>query len=291
MPAAVVVQRHGRVAQALQLGAMVVGVARPLQVVHAKAMHQHQHAAGGRRQRLGQGVTGQAQALTGQAHRHRDRQWVVGGDQVVAKDAVQRRQRGLAPRRCWRLGRPWRPVGHAAVNQPHRRANALAHQFCRAAHSAIHRARDAAGSAWRHLADDGRTARDVAVHLLDQVGDAQRGIKAQLRQAANIAQADGRRWAAWDLRGGGWLGHGWRENEVGPTVGHGPPRWQAKLWWQLSNGSVVSPAMTLGLHEPATPGCGMGHAGGFVPRLRIGHALVKLRHRLSPPTTLPGDTS
>ena len=142
LQAAVVVQVDRRVAQlARQRVAMIVARALPLQVVHAKAVQQHEQS----RRRSGQARTHreafEQQRAAGVPKRHRNRQRVVGGGQVVAQHAVERGDDRLALRvgRLARVGCRQRRAKPAE-----QRLGAAAHHARDAAHRLVDQAREAA---------------------------------------------------------------------------------------------------------------------------------------------------
>jgi hypothetical protein len=125
--AAVVVEMDRGVAQiARQRLAVIMACALPLQVVHAQAMQQHEQSRRDAGRARTHGETIEQQCLTGLAKRHRDRQRVVGGRQIVAEHAVERRDNGFAlgTRRQRRVR-----CGQGRTQQPQQDLGTAAHQL------------------------------------------------------------------------------------------------------------------------------------------------------------------
>ena len=185
--AAVVVQVDRRVAQlARQRVAMIVARTLPLQVVHAKAVQQHE----GSRRRIGQARTHrktfERQRPAGLPKRHRDGQRVVGGGQVVTQHTVERGDDRFA----LRVGRLARVGCRQRRAQPaEQRLGAAAHHARDAAHRLVDQAREAARAlVGRRRAGAGqvRQAGDARVHRLHQAGQAGHRVGGQAGGAAQI---------------------------------------------------------------------------------------------------------
>ena len=97
VPPGVVVEVQRRVAEiASERCAVVVPVARPLQVVHAQAVHEDDHFVSGLGKRGGQRIARDADGASGDSHGHCDRERVARRGQMVAEHAVQCRHGRLA---------------------------------------------------------------------------------------------------------------------------------------------------------------------------------------------------
>ncbi len=184
VPAAVVVQVQRCAVQRLRQGlAVVVAAARPLPVVHAQAMQQHQHLALRCRQRLRQCRAFQRQGQAAAAQGHVDGQRVAAGMQVVAQHAVEGGDEGLALRR----GR--RGPGSAGLDQPQCRIDAVPGPADAAAHGAVDQAGQARAAADGQRAVEADARGDGVVHGLDQVGHADAAVHTQPGQATQVGGA------------------------------------------------------------------------------------------------------
>jgi hypothetical protein len=182
--AGVVVQiKRREAAFGRQRGAMVVAIAAPLLGVHAQAVHQHQQTGAGLGQRLRQGAWFEHQRLPVVPHVHVDRERVGRGLEVIAQHTVEGGQHGLALDRDWPLAGP-EQMDHLAQQG----VEAAAHQPRHPANAAVDQAGDAAGGPLAHRAQRARGAQDVVVQVLDQIGQAERGVH---RQAARATQVGG----------------------------------------------------------------------------------------------------
>jgi hypothetical protein len=127
-----------------QQTAMVLAFAKPLAVVHAQAVQQHQQLRAGAWQRRGDGVGLQHQRHAAHAQRHRRGQGAARGSQVVAQHAVERGEHGLA------LG-AGRRAGAAALQhrlqQREQSVDAAAHHPRDTSHAAVDQAGDAGRAA------------------------------------------------------------------------------------------------------------------------------------------------
>jgi len=177
----VVVQIDGRVAEVLrQRGPVVMAVARPLQIVHAEAMHEHEQLRARVRHRGGESRAAGRERLAFTAYAHRDRERVFRRGQVVAEHTVHHGHQAFARRRRLHLlerggHRAQREV-EAAAHRARDATDALVNQ----PGDAIHRATDDRAAQLR------RRARDVGVNRLDQPGEARRGVDRQTACAAKI---------------------------------------------------------------------------------------------------------
>jgi hypothetical protein len=77
---------------------MIVTIAFPLEVVHAKSVHEHDDVAPGVGKRRGQRGAIEDHGRPGDTDVHGDGQRIAGRDQVVAEDAVERGHDDLALR-------------------------------------------------------------------------------------------------------------------------------------------------------------------------------------------------
>jgi len=94
------VQRDDRPAEVVrEHRAVVVAAAPPLQVVHAEPVHEHHGPARGIGNSFAQGLAVEIERAAVHAQRHRNRQRVARCFEMVAADAVDRRERGFALRR------------------------------------------------------------------------------------------------------------------------------------------------------------------------------------------------
>ena len=213
MQAGVVVQIDRRESEVgSQRLPMVVAVARPLQVVHAQAMHQHQQACAWPGPEVQGKAAREVQRLTAAAQGHRDREWIGGVDQVVAPHAVERRNHRFT-RQAAGIGWP------DLRDRAEREVQTLADGARGAAHRTVDGAGDPRSLAGWHAARQVRDGRNRVMHRLDDLGDAQRGVNTQLRQSAQIGSPErqrrdcdrGGRWRVGDGLGGHAGHHGWAQ--------------------------------------------------------------------------------
>jgi hypothetical protein len=184
--AGVVAQVHGGVVQRLgQVCAVVVACALPLQVVHAQAVHQQQHLAGG----LATGAQcGQVQCVAVLAQFHGQGQGVGIGGQAVAHHAVQCGQQCLA------FGRGRRLRTHACALQrglqpPQCGLHAHVHPMRHPVDALVHQAGDAACAPRRGRAGQAQGVQHRAVHALGNARHARRRLCGQARRAAQVCGA------------------------------------------------------------------------------------------------------
>ncbi len=110
---------------------------------------------------------------------HPDGQRVAGGGEVLAPDAVERRDPGFAPGVEAGLR-----SGQADFRQVPGATNAAGD----AAHRRIDQAGDAGRPALRRGAEWRRKPRDIAMHLLDQRGDSRHRIETEAPQRMQVCQ-------------------------------------------------------------------------------------------------------
>ena len=169
---------------ARQGGAVVVSFAPPHRVVHAQAMDEHEQL------RAHAGSAAASDAGSSRSTRPRLRSdismasRIAGAGQPVAQNAVE------GGHECLALGRDRRRrAGQPGRGGAEQRFDAGTDQARHAAHAVIHEARHA--GARRSLADGrpGQRWRDLAMHGLDDIGDAHRRIACQRDGAAQVAAA------------------------------------------------------------------------------------------------------
>jgi hypothetical protein len=163
---------------------MVVARALPLQVIHAQTVQQHQQARRGLGQTRAHREAFEHQVAARVSKRHRNRQRIVGGGQMVAQHAIERSNDGFAlgTRRLPRIRR------HQLRDQPaEQRLGAAAHHARDAAHRLVHQAREAARALRvRGRAAQGRKACDTGVHRLDEARQAGHRVGGQAGGAAQV---------------------------------------------------------------------------------------------------------
>ncbi len=186
MPAAVVVQVERRVAAGGgQRRAVVVPVAPPLQVVHAKPVHQQQDLAARRGNVGGDILRRQCQRPAVLAQLHRYGQGVGTGGEVIAQHAIERGHYRFAPG-----GRGGGFPLQQRQQLTQQRIDAAADQPRRALYAAIDQPGDAAGRLLCVLAQRAGDTHDVVMHGFDQPGQAERGVDGQPAVTANVGGAD-----------------------------------------------------------------------------------------------------
>jgi len=180
---------------------VVVPDASPLQVVHAQAVDHHQQPAAIAAHRTRRGVD----HAPVDAQRHRDRERIAGGGEVVAPDAVERGEQRLATRR---RDAPRRTARGDRIDAAQHRVQPRAHGACRAPHAAVDEAGQPTGAGRSRRTERPRGSRDRGVHALDDIGDAGDGVDAEAGEAAQVGRVqDG----AGGERQGGRIGQGrWR---------------------------------------------------------------------------------
>jgi hypothetical protein len=191
------------------VGAVVVPALRPLQVVHAQAMHQQQQLATGLAGRV---QRERVQRLTLLAQQHRQGQRVVVGQQPVAQHAVEGRQHRFALD-IHLAGRRVQDALQPGFEPAQRGLQAGVDPARRAAHAAVDQTGQAASPPGR-TATQPQAGVHRLVHPLDDMGDARGRLGGQARRGTQVGGAQllpgaARRRRGW-LRGGG-VGHGqWR---------------------------------------------------------------------------------
>jgi hypothetical protein len=161
---------------------MIVAVARPLQIVHAQAVYQHDQLRAGVGDRVRQSIRAQRERLACVMQLHRQSQRIAGGLEVIAEHAVQRRDDRFALcRGAWMCdGVPGKHGIDDIAGDPSDPADA-----------AIDQPRDPAGTFRRRTAQPETGPRDRGVHRFDQVGDADGRIHAESRETVQVGKLSG----------------------------------------------------------------------------------------------------
>jgi hypothetical protein len=182
--AGIVGEIDGRVAEVMgERRAMVVVLARPLQVAHAKSMHEHGELAGRVGKGLGDRTLVELQGPSLAAKSHRQRQRIAGLGEVVADDAVERGERDRPPARRRRV------VG-ASAEQRRCAADALGREPEGAADAAIDEPRDPASHGLRERGQSRRVENGI-MHLLDEAGDPGGAVGGETAEAEHIRERKG----------------------------------------------------------------------------------------------------
>lgn len=160
---------------------MVVPVSRPLQIIHAQAMHEYDQLAASLGNRGGQSLPLECQGLAVSAQAHGNGERVVSRSQIVTHYAVQRSQHGfpLGSRMPLALhGDEWRENGISlATHQPSHRAHGLVNQT-----------RSAARGPLRGPVGHPRSTSDGVVHRLYQVSQSRGGVNSQPAEPEKIGR-------------------------------------------------------------------------------------------------------
>ena len=179
----VVVQIQRRVAQRIgEHRAVIVAVARPLQIVHAQAVDQDQQLRAVVRNRFDQCLRSQRQGFACMVQAHRQGQGIAGRGEVIAEHTVEHRDHRFALRRSARVRACVRALREQGIE---RAAGEAGH----AADAAVHQPGDAGRALRRRTADAQMRARDRGMHGFDEIGDAGGRAYAQAREAVEVGQA------------------------------------------------------------------------------------------------------
>ena len=212
-----------------QVFAVVVAGALPLQVVHAQAVHQQQHLAGGCTRGLQRRQVKRAAPL---AQRHRHGQRVAVGSQAVTHHAIEGRQHGLALGQ-WRGVRSAQRALQEGFEPQQRGLQPGIDQACHAVDTAVDHAGEPARTARLGRAGQAHGAEHRLVHALDDARHASRGLGGQTRRAAQIAGTQLPQWVRRGLvrPGRGRCGHGVLRNRKGSPVWHARASGPCRAAW------------------------------------------------------------
>src|SRR5271166_5869449 len=170
---------------------MIVVRPCPLQVAHAKPVREHGELPRRVGKRLGERMAVKRERPSVAAKLHRQRERIAGVGEMVSDDAVEGRERDLAPTRR-------RPVVRLCADERRRAADTLARQLDRAADAAIDKPRRAAGHA-RTERGDSRRLEDGRVQMLDKGGQSICRIYGETADSESVREGEG-----------GGLGGHWR---------------------------------------------------------------------------------
>ena len=170
--------------------AVIVVLARPLQVAHAEAVQEDGELARRLGERLGERSPVKRQRAPLAAEAQGQRQRIAGLGQVVADDAVEHGKRDFPPARD-------RLIVRVRADQRRNAAEPLTGQAERAAHPAVDQPRHTAGQPLRQRRQS-RRVEDGRVHMLDNAGEAVRRVGGKAAEAEDVRKREG----------GGLGGHG-----------------------------------------------------------------------------------
>ena len=155
----------------------IVAVASPVLLVEAEPVHDDEQPPGGACQRVGRPLRIDSRTVMPEAHLDRER--VPGAYEVIAVDPVDGRDPGVAGSGGLALRQH-----RGNRRQPH--VEAPPDDSRRAADAAINEAREPARGVGPRRPKRHVPKLDRVVHLLDQVGDADRGVDGESRGAAQV---------------------------------------------------------------------------------------------------------
>ncbi len=176
--AAVVVQVDGRPSPVSgQGGAVIVSLTGPLQVVHTKAMDQHQQLAPGLRNRVSEMLPFQPQRPSAAVQAHLNRQRVLRSGQMIAEDAIENGQQSFPLG-----GRGF--LARRGLYPGEQRADGGARQFGEGAYGSIHDSRGAGDEGLRRSGQE--IPGDGPVHRLDHPNHARGGVGCEPAEPQHI---------------------------------------------------------------------------------------------------------
>ncbi len=180
--AAVVVEVDRGVSQiARERRAVIVPTPRPVPIVTAGAVHQDEQLASGVREGRAKRLPLEHEGLTIVAEPHLDRERVSGLEEVIAEYAIEHREDRFVQDSRGALSDERRELREGEVDPP-------AHHRSHGADAVVDRPGEDAHRRFERAAQDGGSPADRAVHRLDDIRDAPRGVDGEAGRAAQVLE-------------------------------------------------------------------------------------------------------